>query len=143
MIGWFTNHIRIFKNTLGGRKKVGKFISAFFAILGGLSTLIDVLEFLFKIKCIQDICREYGIWILLAILISSYIFCRRKLDWQFNLSGTDIKIELTVKDIFNVKSDAYVIPTCTTFDTTLENEFISVHSVQGQLEQKYFNYNLK
>lgn len=35
-----------------------------------------------------------------------------------------------------------MIPTCTTFDTTLEKEFISVHSVQGQFEENFFDNNL-
>lgn len=35
-----------------------------------------------------------------------------------------------------------MIPTNTTFDTKMENDFISVHSVQGQFQDKYFKNNL-
>lgn len=42
-----------------------------------------------------------------------------------------------------LKADAaIVIPTNTTFDTKMDDEFISVNSVQGQFQEKFFKNNL-
>jgi hypothetical protein len=49
---------------------------------------------------------------------------------------------LLVGDIFHQKG-AMVIPTNTTFDTLMDDEFISIHSVQGQFQEKYYHNNLK
>jgi hypothetical protein len=47
-----------------------------------------------------------------------------------------------VGNVLRSKANGIVIPTNTTFDTTMENDFISEESVQGQFQQKYFKNNL-
>ena len=58
------------------------------------------------------------------------------------INGTDVKITLQVTDVLK-NTGTIVIPTNTTFDTLMEDEFISVNSVQGQFQERFFQNNLK
>lgn len=44
-------------------------------------------------------------------------------------------------NLLSIKHSAIVIPTNTTFDTIMDDEFISVKSIQGQFQKKYYGYN--
>ena len=65
-----------------------------------------------------------------------------KLGYEYFIKGTDVKISVCVKDVLD-NNAAILIPTNTTFDTIMEDEFISVNSVQGQFQKKYFENNLR
>ena len=49
---------------------------------------------------------------------------------------------MVVGDLLKQKA-SLIVPTNSTFDTKMENDFISLNSVQGQIQNKYFKNNLK
>lgn len=60
-----------------------------------------------------------------------------KLVHEVEVADTDIKIELVVSNLLSLKGDK-VIATNSTFDTTNNDNFISLESVQGQFFKKYY-----
>lgn len=110
---------------------------------------ISILAFLGTIATINEIFTIFKIDIPQVILIISLIvgmlliiiINKPKKEYVFNIKGRDIKIILKVGDILKEKF-AMVVPTNTTFDTKMENDFISIHSVQGQVQDKYFKNNI-
>ena len=140
-MNWLKDRVRVLKNTFGSKKKMWGYFVNIAAVFGAISGIVDILQFLFP-KVDFGISFICGGLILAGIIIIPYFWYRKPLNWVRTLTDSDIKIQLIVRDIFKTKADAFVIPTCTTFDTTLENEFISVHSVQGQFEEKFFNNNI-
>ena len=82
--------------------------------------------------------------ILLFIIVGCIVIIIKnlpKMEYEFNIKNRDIKIKLKIGDIVKEKN-AIIVPTNTTFDTKMENDFISLHSVQGQVQEKYFKNNL-
>lgn len=127
-------------NTLKGlwrliRTAIG-YISSFFSFGVLLRNLVayDKLELWTK-----------GHWqlILIAGLIISCIHNRKKLGCCKMVSGRDMQIAISVKDIFSNRSaNSYVIPTNTFFRTKMQDEYISPRSVQGRFQLKYFKKNM-
>ena len=56
--------------------------------------------------------------------------------------GRDIHVEVKIGNILNMSGDI-VIPSNTTFDTSFEQDIISLNSIQGQFTKKYFSDNIK
>ena len=109
------------------------------SILAYIGTIVTINEFFTLLKI--DI-PQIVFWIALIIgVISIIIFNIPKKEYVFNIKNRDIKIILKVGDILKEKF-AIVVPTNTTFDTKMENDFISIHSVQGQVQDKYFKNNI-
>lgn len=118
-------------------KKIGK---DYFALIGICWTIKEVTVYLFApyeniIKCI------FSISITLGVIIVLY---KNKLpkEYSFGIKNRDIKIKLIIGDIIKKKA-TIVVPTNTTFDTRMDNDFISLKSVQGQVQYKYFKNNLR
>lgn len=80
-------------------------------------------------------------FILLLCIAIGFVINRAKLHYEYFLEESDVKIALDVTDVFDYH-EAVVIPTNTTFDTLMEDEFISINSVQGQFQKRYFDENL-
>lgn len=82
---------------------------------------------------------HYVIFILIFIVISIFIN-RKKITYCKKVSNSDMTILISVKDIFdnNEANNSFIIPTNTFFRTKLEREYISLNSVQGRFQQKYF-----
>lgn len=104
--------------------------------LGAIVTVIEVLAF-FKIDISQII---FAIFLIVGTVVI-IIINKPKKEYVFNIKNRDIKIILKIGDIVKEKF-AIIVPTNTTFDTKMENDFISIHSVQGQIQDKYFNNNI-
>lgn len=116
-------------------KKIG---IDYFALLGICWTVKEVTLYLLEqyentIKCI------FSISIILGFVIVLFKDKPKK-EYSFCIKNKDIKIKIIVGDIINQKA-AIVVPTNTTFDTIMENDFISIKSVQGQIQYKYFKNN--
>ena len=128
----------IFKYTL---KRYSQIIETVLALLGIVLTIAECVKLMFDSNIVFTWMHEFAIWILLGCTIIA--FCRNKvhLKYEYFLKGTDVKINLQVANVLSTK-DAIVIPTNTTFDTKMEDEFISITSVQGQFQKKYFDNNL-
>lgn len=109
------------------------------SILAYLGTIVTVNEVLacFKIDISQAI---LGISLILRIIVIIIVNWPRK-EYIFNIKDRDIKIILKIGNILKEKN-AIIVPTNSTFDTNMENDFISIHSVQGQVQEKYFKNNI-
>lgn len=128
-----------FKQILNNYKKV---IATFFEMLGFFSLVYEILA-VFLPNQIKKVNFNYkGLLLLIVItLIFSIIKNWPKLKRKFTIKNRDINITIVVGDIFK-QEGSKIIPTNTTFDTCMENEFISIHSIQGQFQEKYFKRNL-
>lgn len=127
------------KQTLKSYKKI---LSSFFAMLGIVLSSYDILN-IFLPKLFTNI--KFNIIELLILVIILLIFsiidnCP-KLTRNFCIKNRDISIKVVVGDIFK-QNGSKIIPTNTSFDTCMENEFISLKSIQGQFQNKYFKKNL-
>lgn len=127
------------KQTLKSYKKI---LSSFFAMLGIVLSSYDILN-IFLPKLFANI--KFNIIELLILVIILLIFsiidnCP-KLTRNFCIKNRDISIKVVVGDIFK-QNGSKIIPTNTSFDTCMENEFISLKSIQGQFQNKYFKKNL-
>lgn len=138
MKNWGYKFTYIFKWTISKYKKL---IIMWFSILGLFLTGNELLQFFFKSSIIEQYIRLYPIQILLFTLIIAFVLVKQPLKKTFCLQDSDIKLTLKVRDILK-EEEAIVIPTNTTFDTKMDDEFISVKSVQGQFQEKYFKGNL-
>jgi len=123
-------------------KKWKDILSHSFALVGTIFTLAEILDNVFNKSIGYTALRSNFIVILIAIFIISICIDWEHLKCTYFLEDTDIQITLLVGDIFHQKG-AIVIPTNTTFDTLMDDEFISIHSVQGQYQEKYYHNNLK
>lgn len=123
-------------------KRYLKIFATFFAILGGVLTVAEFVQFVFESYIVYEISRKHVWWFLLICIIVSFLKNKFKLSYEYFLKGTDVKINLKVDDVLDQKA-AVIIPTSTTFDTKMEDEFISKNSIQGQFQNKYFKNNLE
>ena len=123
-------------------KSYKKILSSFFVMLGIILSSYDIIN-IFLPKLFTNIKFNINELIILVIilLIISIIDNRPKLTRNFCIRNRDINIKVVVGDIFNQKGSK-IIPTNTSFDTCMENEFISLKSIQGQFQNKYFKNNI-
>ena len=85
-------------------------------------------------------------WQLLVIIgfLVSCIHNRKKINCSKKVSNRDMQIAISVRDIFSNKAaNSFVIPTNTFFRTKMDNDYISIESVQGRFQSKYFKRNVK
>jgi len=123
------------------RTKWLSILSMFFALIGGAFTISEILDNVFKNEIGYTLMRTYAIPGSIVFLIICFIYHWNPLTFSCFIENCDTKITLSVCDIFSQKG-ALVIPTNTTFDTTMDDEFISVRSVQGQYQEKFFHNTL-
>lgn len=116
-------------------------MEAVLALLGIILTVGECVQWMFNSNIIYTWMHDYVVLILLACIVISFWKNKAQLSYEYFLKGTDVKINLKVTDVLTAKA-AIVIPTNTTFDTKMEDEFISISSVQGQFQKKYFDNNL-
>lgn len=128
-----------FKQLLKDYKKV---VKTFFEILGIFSLIYGILDIFLPNQLEKIKFNSTSLSILMIVsLIFSAIKNKPVLKRKFTIKNRDIHITIVVGDIFK-QTGAKVIPTNTTFDTCMEDEFISIHSIQGQFQEKYFRKNL-
>ncbi len=123
-----------FKNYIG-------IANTILAILGVLLTVGECCKFMFDSNIVFDLLHRYAIPILIFCIICGFLKNKTPLKYEYFLKGTDVKLNIQVTDVLKTKN-AIIIPTNTTFDTKMEDEFISVNSVQGQFQELYFKNNL-
>ena len=123
-------------------KNYQKILSSFFEMLGFIALIYEILS-IFIPEQINNIHFSFGDLILVCIffMIVSIIKNIPRLKRKYNIKNRDINITIIIGDIFK-QSGAKVIPTNTTFDTSMENDFISEKSIQGQFQVNNFRNNL-
>ena len=115
---------------------IKKDVISILAFLGAVVSVNDIFSF-FKIDIPQII-------IIISLIVGTIVILlinKPKKEYVFNIKDRDIKIILKIGDILKEKF-AIVVPTNTTFDTKMDNDFISIKSVQGQVQDKYFKNNI-
>lgn len=122
-------------------KRYWQIVETVLALLGIILTLGECVQWMFNSNIIYTWMHDYVVLILLTCIVISFWKNKVQLSYEYFLKGTDVKINLKVADVLAAKA-AIVIPTNTTFDTKMEDEFISISSVQGQFQKKYFDNNL-
>ena len=115
----------VLKNTLGKWIQIG---ATFLSMLGALLTIAEGILWMFNTNIIYDWMHEYVILIIGIFLLASFFINKVRLKYEYFLKESDIKLTLQVSDVLN-NEGAVVIPTNTTFDTLMEDEFISINSV--------------
>lgn len=128
----------IIKNTI---KRLPIMIKAILSVLGVLLTIAECVHIMFDSEIVYDLMHAHVIFILVICVFGCFIATRTRLRYEYFIKGTDVKVALHVCDVLK-NNTAIVIPTNTTFDTIIEDEFISTNSVQGQFQKKYFDNNL-
>lgn len=111
-------------------------LQSFLSLLGLIAAVVTILMFLLSTD-LQTQIKDYCVYgIAIAFFLGIWLN-RPKFSIIQQLPQSDIKIEICVADIFDLKG-AYVIGTNTTFDTEIGNGLISATSIQGQYTKKFF-----
>lgn len=113
-----------------------KDVISILAYIGAIVTINDILGFF-------DVTISTMLYVIILIvgIIVVIVANWPKREYLFNIKNRDIKIKLKIGDLLKEKA-AIVVPTNSTFDTNTENDFISINSVQGQVQNKYFKNNI-
>lgn len=120
-------------------RNIKKFFVNEFACIGALWTMYEVLiHFYPTYEVIFNDILCFSIFLTICINIALNL---PKKVFEFYIKNQDIKIKLVIGDLLKQKGTK-IVPTNTTFDTKMDNEFISIKSVQGQVQEKYFKNNI-
>lgn len=122
------------------KKIIKKILIESFAIIGGCYSAYEILVTLFPSQ--NDIFEDFlKISLIISFLIGIFVNIPKK-RFRYQLKNKDVGITLCIGNLFKEKG-AMIIPTNTTFDTKMEEEFISPKSIQGQYQCKYYPNNLR
>lgn len=122
-------------------KNIGSICQTGFAIVGGLITVVELSD-IAGIKKIRELFQQNFWLVLLAVAILSVIIKWDRLRYIVKIAdSSDITITLKVCDALRNRG-AVIIPTNSTFDTVMEDEFISKDSIQGQYQTKFFKNSI-
>lgn len=91
------------------------------------SAVIPANKKLLALICLSLTSLVWGFWVT-----------RPKFHIKYRLNEMDTVLEIIVEDMFRLTGQ-YVIGSNTTFDTILEQNFISTKSLQGQFTSKYYS----
>lgn len=116
-------------------------IQTVFAIIGLVVSVAEFIASVFNSTIGFEFIRLHLRFFLILAFIGSFALNWKPLKVECFVGSSDKKITLRVCNIFHEKG-ALIVPTNTTFDTTMDNEFISIKSVQGQYQERYFKRNL-
>ena len=128
----------VIKRYLG---KIFNIISTLLTFLGLILSIAEIIYYMFGSKIVYNFMKDKAVLIVVIGVLIGFFKHKVNLQYKYYIKGTDVEMSIQVTDVLNVDA-AIVIPTNTTFDTLMENEFISVNSVQGQFQLRYFNNNL-
>lgn len=138
-----------FIDSLGKRWR--KVVSCNFAIAGMIVTASEVEHILLGSDKIATLCQSYAPQLLIGIIVYSIYHSRQQLRISCFVGDSDTRITLRIGNLWGCyspiarlsRSAAIVVPTNTTFDTTTHNEFISIRSVQGQYQKRFFKNSIE
>ena len=118
-------------------------IGRVFALLGGFYSIIEIEQNVFKSEFFLNLFRENTICIFTVMTIIAVILSGEKTEVSAHLGKKDYSITLKLGDLLRTKNSAIVIPTNSTFDTTMYGEFISEKSIQGKFQNKFYHNNVE
>jgi hypothetical protein len=120
------------------KKKPIEFLSKILALLGGYYSLCEIEQAVLDTTVLLDLFRGYLVPFLLVVILISVFAHRAPLIHSGYLDTKDVIVSLRIADLLSIKGTAIVIPTNTTFDTTMDGDFISANSIQGQFQKKHY-----
>ena len=115
-----------------------KYISSFFALIGGYYTLGEIMESVFDSRVLIELFRNHWIVASLFAIVLTVLLHKEKSECTAYLGNRDTTISLKLSNILNLQDSAIIIPTNTTFDTIMVDDFISPKSIQGQFQKRYY-----
>lgn len=114
-----------------------KIFSSIFQLIGVLLSLIKVGEYFFGDQEWFKKTADFSFPIFLFILIILIVRARPRFTISKRIIGTDVDIEIKIKDIFS-SNKAIIIGCNTTFDISVRKNIIDAKSIQGQYLRQYF-----
>ena len=124
-----------------GKRSVSIIVDVF-AVIGIMVMIAEAALEIFGYNGLFEIYKSQFWWIIGVIFIGCVWKNWDHLNYTINVKdSSDVTITLRVCDALSNKS-AVIIPTNTTFDTKMDDEFISKGSIQGQYQIKYFKNRL-
>lgn len=125
------------------KKNAWAVIGNAFAVAGVLLTIAEGADEIFEYHKLFELYKEFFFPILIVAFIGSIIKNWDRLEFKVQVADSpDVTVVLKVGDALNNKG-AVIIPTNTTFDTEMKDDFISEGSLQGQYQLKYFKGRIK
>ncbi|WP_274940991.1 macro domain-containing protein [Chordicoccus furentiruminis] len=119
-------------------KRLIRIITDIFAVIGFIVMLAEAASEIFGYGGLFEFYKNYFGWIIGVIVIGCVWKNWDRLKMTVRITDSpDVTISLQICDALKGK-DAVIIPTNTTFDTKMDDEFISEGSIQGQYQLKYF-----
>ncbi|MBR3552105.1 MAG: hypothetical protein IKN72_01815 [Clostridia bacterium] len=115
-----------------------KYVSTFFALFGGYFTFGEILETVFNSQFLIELFRRHRIVVFVCAFVITVWRHKEKSEYMAHLENSDKTISLKLSNILNLKDPAIVVPTNTTFDTIMADDFISPKSIQGQFQTKFY-----
>lgn len=123
-------------------KSIGRILIDALAVIGALVTIAEAASEIFQFQGFFVFYRKHVWWIAAAVIIGCVWKNWDRLKYTVIIAdSSDITITLRVCDVLK-NGGAVIIPTNSTFDTVMDEEFISVGSIQGQYQVKYFKGRL-
>lgn len=112
-----------------------RFIAQMLTIFGGIQLFGELYE-LFIAKLPEPVKKYWWLFLLSAVFVA---FWRSipEISRKCRIGGTDVFIEMRVVDVLSL-SDALIVASNRTFDTSLEEGIISAESLQGRVTKLYF-----
>ena len=105
---------------------------------GVLWLVIEIIHYFFGdwnwVIGLQD--NGWLAFLIIGIIVA-IVHVKRRRSMCYRIQGTDVDIEVVVKDIFQSK-EAMIAGCNTTFDISVKKNMISGDSIQGQFVNKYF-----
>ena len=113
-----------------------------FAVVGVLIAIAEIISEVFDKQEVFIFYRENYWWICILILIECVWKNWPRLSFSVRIKDSP-DVSITIKVCDSLKNEgAVIIPTNSTFDTTMIDDFISSKSVQGQFQIRYFKDRL-
>ena len=120
------------------KRKPLDFVSKILALLGGYYSLCEIEQAVLNRAVLLDSFRKHFWIFLIAVVLIAILLHKKPLSHSAYLGAKDTILSLCIGNILTLKDSAVVIPSNTTFDTTMAGDFISVRSIQGQFQKKYY-----
>lgn len=133
------NRISMFKASLRRmRRRMWGVLELTLAIVGTMVMLAEAADEIFSCNMLFEFYRRHFCVLLAAILLIAVVTKWDLLEFSTKVAhAPDVSVVLKVCDALRNKG-AVIIPTNTTFDTLMEDDFISEGSLQGQYQTRYF-----
>lgn len=120
------------------KNNVFSIVTGTMGILGALLTICEGASEIFHYDGLFDLYKEYFLFVIIASVIIMVAIKWDRLSITEKVVGApDVSITIKVCDALT-NEGAVIIPTNTTFDTVMDDDFISKASLQGQFQLKYF-----